>query len=586
MDNSQNNNGSAAGHPPVREHRPSEVIYQVYPASFADSDGDGHGDLKGVTAKLPYIKSLAADAIWISPFYLAPEGPDGDGGYAVTDHKKIDPKFGTMEDFQELLKAAHDMGLRVYTDFVLPHTASDHEWFQKSLRREAGYEDFYVWHDGSTFNNQHVPPNNWKSVFGGDAWTFDTERNQYYLHHFLKSQPALNLNKTEVQDAVLGEMKFWLDMGVDGFRIDSLPYANFDPQFRNNSWLYGQWPHVHEAWDQQRFDNSICQPQTVELVERIRNLMDSYTEKKTTLGEAIAGPVGGRDALPVAADYVHKEKGLDSCYSDVSFGISQSSGVDYLKSLIRRIQDHFPDGGHCASIGNHDNVRTWARVTEHLPKEQHEAAFRQIVKLFMTLPGSLCILQGEELGLPQARIPEDIPVNRLQDPVAQTLGIDRCRDGARTPMPWEALKKNAGFSPSDNAYLPVPQSHVARAVDRQEADPDSTLNFTRRMLSWRRAQPALMLGDTIVLDTQAPILALLRRTNDQTMLCAFNLSPQPASFKPSDFLDDKTLQNIGVKADEVMTVEGYGSGFSGARPWVAPHPVAPHAQNRLAPPRP
>src|SRR4051812_4898710 len=208
--------------------RPSEVIYQVYPASFNDSNADGCGDIPGITKKLDYIKSLGVDSIWISPFYLSPPGPDGDGGYAVSDYRSIDPRFGTMDDFKDLLKEAHARGLRVYTDWVVAHTAIDHDWFEKSRKGDKTYKDYYVWSDGIDWYGKKAPPNNWKSVFGGDAWAFDDKRGQYYLHHFLKSQPALNLNKKEVQDAVLGEMKFWLDMGVDGFRIDAMPFATCD----------------------------------------------------------------------------------------------------------------------------------------------------------------------------------------------------------------------------------------------------------------------------------------------------------------------------------------------------------------------
>lgn len=567
----------------IKEHRPSEVIYQVYPASFADSDGDGHGDIRGITAKLDYIKSLNVDAVWVSPFYLSPPGPEGDGGYAVTDHKAIDPRFGTLDDFKELLKEAHGRGLRIYTDFVLPHTAGDHEWFEKSRRREEPFKDYYVWHDGSIYNGHKAPPNNWKSVFGGEAWTFDPVRRQYYLHHFLKSQPALNLNNEKVQEAVVDEMKFWLDMGVDGFRIDSLPYANHDPEFRHNPWMFGQWPDVREAWDQQFFEYSICQPQTVKLVARIRKLMDGYDRKKTTLGEAIAGKEGGKNALPVASTYVHRHEGLDTCYSDVSYGIAQSSGQGYLKDLIKRIEDHFPDGGHCNSLGNHDNPRTMTRVAGHLPQDQREAAYRQIAMLFLCLPGSLCVYQGEELGLPQARIPEDIPLDRLQDPVAQTIGIDRCRDGARTPMPWRAGAKNSGFTRADKAYLPVPHEHDARAVDRQESDPRSTLRFMREALAWRAAQPALLKGHTVVLDTKDPVLAFLRRCEGQVVLCAFNLSPHAVTFTPSEALDDDLLRAAGLQKGQALSLDGYGFISSGDK---KPVPVAAPLPNLGGAPKP
>ena len=561
--------------------RTAETIYQVYPASFYDSDGDGHGDLMGVTQKLDYIKSLNVDAVWISPFYLSPSGPEGDGGYAVTDYKAIDPRFGTAEDFETLLKEAHARGLRIYTDFVIAHTASDHEWFEKSRRREEPYADYYVWHDGIEWEGRRVPPNNWKSVFGGEAWAWDDARGQYYMHHFLKSQPKLNLNEAKVQDAVLGEMKYWLDMGVDGFRLDALTFCNNDPQFRNNPWLYGTWPNVKEAWDQQRFDHSMCQPQTVDLIARIRQLMDSYPQKKSALGETIAGPDGGWNAMAVAATYVDRDHGLDACYTDASNAISQQTPHDYLKDLFRRLQNTFPGGGHCNAIGNHDSVRTATRIGWALPEPDRPAALRQIMKLLLSMPGSVCLYQGEELGLPQARIPEDIPRDKLRDPV--TVGPAACRDGSRTPMPWETGKKNAGFSTSDEPYLPVPASHLDKTVRQQEFDQNSMLHFMRGLLAWRKNQPALICGEAVVLDTAAPILAFLRRSEDQTLLCVFNLDSQKASFKPSDVLDDETLAALSLKKDEVMAMDGHGSSFTGT---VSPAPQAPRPQNQGLTPSP
>lgn len=567
-----------------REPRPSEVIFQVYPASFNDSDGDGHGDIRGIIQKLDYIKGFGdgVDTIWIAPFYLSPPGPEGDGGYAVTDYRMIDPRFGTMDDFKELLKEAHARGIKIYTDLVIAHTAHDHEWFEKSRRREEPYTDHYVWHSGSTWDGKRVPPNNWKSVFGGEAWTYDEKRDQYYLHHFLKSQPALNLNNEKVQDAILAETKFWLDLGIDGIRIDAIPFATHDPQFRNNPWLYGSWPNVHENWDQQRFDHSICQPQTVGLITRIRKLMDSYPDKKTTLGEVTCGPDGGGNCLPIASSYIDRDKGLDMCYTYVANGISQQMGADALKNLLRQIEHHFPDGGHCLSISNHDSWRTFARIEKNVPEAQCTAAGKQLMQLFFSMQSSIVLYQGEELALPQARIPEDIPYDKLKDPVAQTYGPGACRDGSRTPMPWEAGKKNAGFSTADEPYLPVPQSHYGKAVDLQEVDPESMLNFMRRLAQWRKNQPALVQGITTVLETQHPVLAFLRRSRDQTMLCVFNLSPGKTAFTPSDVLDEKTLKELSLRNGQVLSLEGYGTHFSGAR--LGKQEPAPKARPQNRPP--
>lgn len=546
--------------------RPGEIIYQVYPSSFNDSNNDGWGDLKGIIARLDYIKNSGADAIWVSPYYLSPEGPDGDGGYAVSDYRTINPIYGTMEDFEELVSEVHKRGLRLYSDMVHAHTANNHEWFEKSRQKDKDFKDHYVWHPGSSYrdgqvhhdgdfeNGSRVPPNNWKSVFGGPAWHFDETRQEYYLHHFLKSQPALNLNEEHVQDAILEEMKFWLDKGLDGFRIDALPFSNYDSQLRNNPWIDRQ---PDEFWNQQYFEHSMCQPQTIDFVARIRALADSYQDKKTTLGEVICGRHGGFGAIDVAATYIDKHTGLDMCYTDLGLAIVPATDHDTVKHVITEIQNRFPHGGHCISISNHDFVRSRTLAVEHLPEEEQEAALRQNMKIIMTIPGSIVLYQGEELGLPQARIPEDIPLDKLKDPVAQTRGPEHCRDGSRTPMPWESNEKNAGFTKADTPYLPVPPSHLELAADVQENDPDSMLNFTRDLIKWRKEQPALVSGKIKVLSTHAPVLAFVREHNDQTMLFCYNRSNKDASFKPADFLDQEMLKKLGLDDNATISLKPY-----------------------------
>lgn len=586
---------------PIVEQRPSEVIYQVYPASFADGNNDGHGDLKGITSKLDYIKKLGVDAIWISPFYKTPMGPEGDGGYAVSDYRAIGEQFGTMDDFEKLLKEAHDKKLRVYIDFVLAHTSSDHEWFQKSRNREPGFEDRYVWRDGYPVEKkpgeqpppnwrenklgehwtqdektkiwtQHYPPNNWKSVFGGSAWEWDEKREQYYLHHFLKTQPANNLNLPQVQENIVAEMKFWLDKGVDGFRLDALPFANYDPQLRHNSWMDGKWPRSSEGWNEQKFEYSVCQTQTVDLVKRLRELADSYPEKRTMLGEVICGPFGGGGSIPIAAKYTQPQTGVDMCYTDaLSMGGYPSQA--HLKGIVSYVLDTFPqNGGHCNAVDNHDSSRSATRMLFGVPEQHRDQAQRQLLKLFATLPGSFSMLQGQELGLPQARIPEDIPYNLLKDPEGIRTGTGR--DGSRTPMPWNGNEKNAGYSTSDTPYLPVPASHYPLAVNMQEADANSLLNYTRNLLAWRKEQPALVQGQTRIIDNQnSDIFAMLRQSDRQTMLCLFNMSGREQSFKPADHLDPVLLERLRLHSDDVITVRPYDSSFQSTHHLVAPQPT-------------
>lgn len=569
------NKGSLSSQAP--EYRPSEVIYHVYPASFCDSNGDGHGDLQGIIGKLDYIACLGIDAIWLSPVYPSPPGPEGDGGYAVNDRRGIDPRFGTLDDMKELVSVAHKRGLRVYMDDVLPHTSDQHEWFKKSRNREPGFEDFYIWHDGTIDDNgQRQPPNNWLSVFGGDGWEWDEKREQYYFHHFLKSQPALNLNNKKVQDAVLDDMKFWLDLGIDGFRFDSLSYANYDPELRDNKWMVDG----GTEWDQQYFTHSHCQPQTVGLVERIRKLMDSYPERKVTLGEVICGREGGRNPVPVAAEYVHPDNGLSMCYTDVFRAITYKTPHAYLKSVLKNIVKHFPDGGHCNAVSNHDSPRIASRDMENIPEHYKSRALRLLMRMLATLPGSLSVYQGEELGLPDAQIPHDIPYNKIKDPVAWTKGVAHCRDGSRTPMPWHSGQKNAGFSVSDEPYLPVADDHYHRAVNKQEQDPGSMLNFMQTLLTWRKLQPALLKGKAEILETHEPLIAYIRRCNEQTMLCVFNMSDREIMLKPADLLDKETLEALSISDTEIMRLEPFGSDFRGAQALMRMVAIAQQAEAR------
>lgn len=555
----------------------SEVIYQIYPSSFNDANGDGHGDLQGIIQRLDYLSYLGVDAIWISPFYPSPEGPEGDGGYAVTNRRDIDPRFGDLDDFKELLDEAHSRNLRVYIDDVLPHTSDEHEWFEASCRRESPYEDFYVWHDGVEDENGDLqPPNNWLSVFGGGAWEWNDTREQFYFHHYLTSQPALNLNKTEVQDAVLDDMKFWLDMGVDGFRYDSLPYANYDPELRDNSWMDDK---TEEGWEDQYFDHSHVQPQTLDLVKRIRDLADSYPDKKTTLGEVICGREGGRNPMPVAAEYTDPETGLDMCYTDMFRAIAQDTGHGYVQGVIKNMIKLFPNGGHCNALGNHDSPRIASRDMEGVSEAYKQKALRQLFKIMAALPGSLSIYQGDELALTDARIPDDIREDQLKDPVAKTKGVEHCRDGVRTPMPWHSGRKNADFSVADETYLPVPDAHYHKAVNKQIQDPASMLNFTRSLIQWRKNQPALLNGQTILLDTQEPILAFLRRSEEQDLLCVFNMSGSATMLKPSDLLDEETLERLSISKDEVMSIPPYESDFRGGHVYMQSY--CPQPKRRL-----
>ncbi len=536
--------------------RPSEVIYQIYPSSFKDSTGDGLGDLKGITQQLDYLKDLSIDAIWISPFFKSPQGPEGDGGYAVSDYKAIDPRFGTLDDFKDLLDQAHKKNLRIYTDFVIAHTAWDHEWFIKSRKKDPEFDNFYVWADGETdpYGNK-IPPNNWKSIFGGDAWSYDEKRQQWYMHHFLTSQPCLNSNNKKVQDTMLDQMKFWLDLGIDGFRIDALPFTNFDPDLRNN-------PPLHitgrqDLWEDQLFEHSMCQSSTIDYVTRIRHLMNSYPNKKTTIGEVVFGREGGKNSVKEASKYTDTYSGLDMCYTGAFVQFETYPQSLKLQKLINFIESLFPRGGYCNAISNHDFSRVSERMLGDINQQHHRKALEQLLTLSIFMPGSTCIYQGEELGLPQATIPEDIHFDQLKDAVAITKGVNHCRDGSRTPMPWDSEKHNAGFSENESPYLPIPKKHLELCVKTQQADKSSLLHFTKNLLTWQKNKKALQYGDALALSSQAPLLILFRYTSTEKVLGIFNLSDKEISVKLSDFLDIDLIKGFNTLKSDDISLNAY-----------------------------
>ena len=495
------------------------VIYQIYPRSFADSNGDGIGDLPGITQKLDYVRSLGVDCIWLSPFFTSPMR---DFGYDVADYCGVDPVFGTVADFDELVARAHSLGLKVIIDQVYSHSSDQHPWFQESRsNRDNPRADWYVWADAKQDGS---PPNNWQSVFGGPAWTWDARRGQYYLHNFLKEQPDLNLHNRDVQDALLGAARFWLDRGVDGFRIDAINFAMHDPDLRDNPPAPSGGKRTRPFDFQQHVYNQ-SHPDIVKFLERLRGVTDSYGER-FTLAE-----VGGEHALKEMREFTQGDTRLNSAY-----------GFDFLyaeqltPNLVASIAEAWPEdaGWPTWAFENHDAPRAISRWAG----EEHRDRFgRTKMLLLCSLRGSITLWQGEELGLPQI----DVPFDRLKDPEAianwpQTLS----RDGARTPMPWQSDAPQFGFSTTE-PWLPVGKSHAYLAVDRQDASTDSLLQFTRECLRLRRAHPALRHGSIKVTRADEHTLVFERTADGERLRCAFNLSSQAAEFD----LSGKTIIATG-----------------------------------------
>jgi alpha-glucosidase len=487
------------------------AIYQIYPRSFADSDGNGVGDLPGITARLDHVVSLGVDAIWLSPFFTSPMR---DFGYDVADYCGVDPAFGTLADFDALVERAHALKLKVIIDQVYSHSSDQHAWFQESRSsRDNAKADWYVWAgakpDGS-------PPNNWQSVFGGPAWQWDARRGQYYLHNFLTEQPDLNVHNPAVQDALLGVARFWLDRGVDGFRIDAINFAMHDPQLRDNPPAPKGGKRTRPFDYQQHIYNQ-SHPDIVKFVERLRAVTDSYGGRFTLAEVGGEQPLGEMHAFTAGNARLNSAYGFDFLYAE-----------RLTPELVARVMRDWPEseGWPTWAFENHDAPRALSRWIG----EAHRDAFARVKMLLLcSLRGSIILYQGEELGLPQV----DVPYDRLQDPEAianwpHTLS----RDGARTPMPWSAGDPNLGFS-TGKPWLPLGTTHRALAVDRQNGDPGSLLAFTRDCLALRNAHCALHDGAIDLVEAGPQRLVFDRSNKGETLRCTFNLSATRAAFQPS-----------------------------------------------------
>ncbi|WP_188062570.1 alpha-glucosidase [Sphingobium sp. KCTC 72723] len=514
------------------------VIYQIYPRSFQDSNHDGIGDLNGITQRLDHIARLGVDAIWISPFFTSPMR---DFGYDIADYCDVDPIFGTLADFDALVARAHALGLKVTIDQVYAHTSDLHGWFAQSRAGRTGDKaDWYVWADPKPDGS---PPSNWQSVFGGPAWTWDGRRRQYYMHQFLTSQPQLNVHNPDVQDALLNVMRFWLDRGVDGFRLDALNHSMHDPALRDNPPAPDDGSPRTRPFDFQIRRYSQSHPDVVPFVERIRTLCDAYGAIFTV------AEVGGDLAEQEMKAYTQGETRLNSAYG-FNFLYAPALTPTLVADTIARWPDEPGMGWPSWAFENHDAPRAlsrWCKAGDH-------AAFARVkAALLVALRGNAILYQGEELGITQV----DIPFERLQDPEAiANWPLTLSRDGARTPLPWSAAAAQAGFS-SIEPWLPVGDDNLARSVDAQEADPASLLNFTRSMLALRKAYPALRLGSLEILVADEARLAFRRDYGAQSLLCVFNLSDAAVPW-PLD-IPLTGMANVCVNEATIGTLPPFGA---------------------------
>jgi alpha-glucosidase len=491
------------------------IIYQVYPRSFQDTNGDGIGDIAGITQRLGYLAELGVDAVWLSPVFVSPMA---DFGYDIADHKAIDPLFGTLDDFDALVSRAHGLGLKVLLDFVPNHTSIAHPWFRESRASRASEKrDWYIWRDPGPDGG---PPNNWLSEFGGSAWTFDEASGQYYYHAFLRDQPDLSWRNARVRAAMQDVMRFWLDRGVDGFRVDVMWHLMKDEAFRDNPpnphWREGQadYRRLLPAYSADR-------PEVHEIVRELRGVIDEYPER-VLIGEVY---------LPVERLVAYYGEGLSGAHLPFNFSLIETQWrADAIAALIARYEAALPPGAWPNWVlGNHDRPRLASRVGE--------AQGRVAAMLLLTLPGTPTLYYGDELGLPQVAIPPE----RVCDPWEINVpGLGLGRDGCRTPMPWDASPL-AGFSAAES-WLPLNPDHGIRNVVTQSADSASLLTLYRQLIALRRTHPALNQGSYRPVAQSGQVLAFDRSTADQRLLVALNFSAEPEEIQlKSDGYDGRVV---------------------------------------------
>lgn len=482
------------------------IIYEVYVRSFKDSSGDGLGDLKGIMDKLDYLQWLGIEAIWLTPFYPSPMK---DMGYDIADYKGVDPMFGNMEEFDRLLREVHRRDMKMIIDFVPNHTSDQHPWFLESkASKDNPKRDWYYWKDADTDGN---PPNNWLSVLGGSAWEWDEKTQQYYYHAFLKEQPDLNLNNPEVQQAVLDVMRFWLDKGVDGLRVDVMWHLVKDEKWRDNPVNPDFDPKTSPECDRLLQLFSCDQPEVHDVVCKFRELMDAYGDK-VMMGELYL-PIHQLVAYYGAENEgAHLPGNFQLLFTDWS---AQKIGIliDQYEAVLP--QKAWPNW----VIGNHDR----RRLIDRIGKDQTKVA----AMLLLTLRGTPILYYGDEIGMSNVKIPED----EWKDPqgILQP-GKNLSRDPQRTPMQWDD-SDNAGFT-IGKPWLRIGKNYKVNNVQHQKKEHGSLLNFYKALIALRQKEPALYRGDYYPVITDGKVLAYLRKYKDKSFLVVLNLTDKTVKFRP------------------------------------------------------
>jgi alpha-glucosidase len=494
------------------------VVYQIYPRSFDDSSGDGIGDLAGLASHLDHLAgapdSLGIDAIWLSPLYPS---PDFDFGYDVADYVGVDAKYGSPADFERLVEAAHRRGVRIILDLVLNHSSSAHAWFQASRdSRDGPYADWYIWRDspGRSLLGGRRPPNNWRSFFGGSAWTWVESRQQFYMHTFLPEQPDLNWRNPEVREALLGVVRTWLDRGVDGFRLDVFNVFFKDALFRSNPMRVGR----RGLWSWQRHVHDRDQPDMAGLLEELRAIVDERPGRMT-VGELFDG------RFAEAATFIAPRH----LVFDWAFVFLPWSAAAFRRSIEERDAAFGPDRWPANVLSNHDQPRHASRFGDGVSTEVGDARAKVAAALLLTLRGTPFLYYGEEIGQRNLVIPN---AEALDPPARRSSFLFPWwnRDQARGPMPWRP-GPGAGFT-KGHPWLPLPPDATTRNVEVQGADPESVLGWYRRLLRLRRETPALQRGGQRLLNVGgADVLAFVRAGDGAEALVVLNFGDTPATIE-------------------------------------------------------
>jgi alpha-glucosidase len=489
------------------------VFYEIYPRSFKDSNGDGIGDLNGITSKLDYLQRLGIDAIWITPFYPSPQI---DFGYDVSDYENVDSQFGTLADFDRLVREAHKRQIRIVIDYVLNHTSDQHPFFKASRSsRTSPYRDWYIWHDPV---NGGVP-NNWSSSFGPVAWTLDEKTGQYYYHRFYSQQPELNWHNPAVEKRMFQTVGFWLKRGVDGFRLDAVNYLFEDPQFRDNPVLPELRPgSTTEHLQQFKYNRDL--PEQHEVLQRLRAFTDKFDPNRLLIGEAY---VSQWDLMTRYYGTNNNELQLPFNFFLLMGKVRTTLDAAAFRQVIGESEAALKGRWTTYVLNNHDNPRSYDRYGDG----QHNVEIAKLLAtMLLTLRGSPFLYYGEEIGMTTT---EPKTIEEVRDPVGKRYWpANKGRDGERTPMQWDS-KTQAGFT-TGQPWLKVPRIAAERNVATENADASSILNFYQKLISLRRLNPALLDGDYTNVGDDPNVFAYRRSTGGQTMLVALNMSKEPRTF--------------------------------------------------------